>query len=593
MNRLVCFLLVLMTFVGCTKKELPQEVYIEILDDISEILFKENDLEPKTLEFSTNTKWHISKTIDAEWLSVTPENGLAGNHKLSISITDGLTTEERIAELSIIANNVKKTITIRQSSTNILQEIEIISPQLRVMPTGEVKLKAINKSNGKELENVLWNSENQDVISINSSGIATAIAVGTSIITASVEDIKASIEMEVTNVFMTDGLGKSYTMKDLSLLSTSGVTYENGVGTFTTKATISPGDTLKIDGTRSILFGDKIEIRIEGTLDFSSKERVQLSKVKDAENDGIIYMTGDVNGGGHISNIDINGVYFRCFGAEPVFFEDCSFTGIVHQTKAAINLGSNVLTTVKNCVFYNNSCSAIAGGANIDSPLLFENNELNLNSLSARNRPQINVTVGGDGDVIIRNNTIVGPYEITPNGGIAVQNLMGIGGTNKVLIEGNTIKGCRYGLNLNGVMDAVIKNNTFEDNKFDTSPETGGEGISIFGKTSKTKVILTGNVISGHYIGVVNYSSNPEDGAYLNLGNLTEGEDYNIGANIFKNNIFEDSPCDLYNNSSVTVYAQGNTWNVPIQDKENIEKVIFHKVDQDTLGEVLFLPAAQ
>jgi len=46
---------------------------------------------------------------------------------------------------------------------------------------------------------------------------------------------------------------------------------------------------------------------------------------------------------------------------------------------------------------------------------------------------------------------------------------------------------------------------------------------------------------------------------------------------------------DLYNNSPNTIYAQGNTWNVTIQDSISIEEVIYHKNDDPTLGEVIYM----
>jgi hypothetical protein len=39
--------------------------------------------------------------------------------------------------------------------------------------------------------------------------------------------------------------------------------------------------------------------------------------------------------------------------------------------------------------------------------------------------------------------------------------------------------------------------------------------------------------------------------------------------------------------------AQGNTWNVDVQDEASIEEVIYHKVDNASLGLVTFMPAGQ
>ena len=70
------------------------------------------------------------------------------------------------------------------------------------------------------------------------------------------------------------------------------------------------------------------------------------------------------------------------------------------------------------------------------------------------------------------------------------------------------------------------------------------------------------------------------------------GNEASLGGNTFKDNGNGGVAYDLYNNGANTVYAQLNTWSVPEQTEEEIEKVIFHKNDNGTLGEVIFMPAA-
>jgi hypothetical protein len=80
----------------------------------------------------------------------------------------------------------------------------------------------------------------------------------------------------------------------------------------------------------------------------------------------------------------------------------------------------------------------------------------------------------------------------------------------------------------------------------------------------------------------------------VNLGKIEnrDAEDYNPGNNTFVNNGNGGVLYDLYNNSTNTVYAQGNTWNVNEQTEEEIEKVVFHQHDNASLGQVIFMPAA-
>ena len=50
---------------------------------------------------------------------------------------------------------------------------------------------------------------------------------------------------------------------------------------------------------------------------------------------------------------------------------------------------------------------------------------------------------------------------------------------------------------------------------------------------------------------------------------------------------------DLFNNGTGTIWAQGNTWNVAVQDEESIEEVIYHQNDNPNLGLVIFMPPHQ
>ena len=83
-------------------------------------------------------------------------------------------------------------------------------------------------------------------------------------------------------------------------------------------------------------------------------------------------------------------------------------------------------------------------------------------------------------------------------------------------------------------------------------------------------------------------------GSEVNLGKTTvdtDASDYNPGGNVFIDNGNNGTLYDIYNNSSNTVYAQGNFWNVASQDSVSIETVVYHKNDNPTLGEVIYMPA--
>ena len=117
----------------------------------------------------------------------------------------------------------------------------------------------------------------------------------------------------------------------------------------------------------------------------------------------------------------------------------------------------------------------------------------------------------------------------------------------------------------------------------------GGSGISLYDPYMKQKAIVTGNHIEGSLWGITVIGCGD-----VNIGKTevpADAPDYNPGLNVFADNGNNGVRYDLYNNSANTVFAQGNLWGVEKQDREHIEEVVFHKNDDDKLGEVIFMPA--
>jgi hypothetical protein len=156
-----------------------------------------------------------------------------------------------------------------------------------------------------------------------------------------------------------------------------------------------------------------------------------------------------------------------------------------------------------------------------------------------------------------------------------------------------TIRDCqiednRYGIGLVGpAARIVLDSNMLKNNRYETNPMNGGSGISLYDPYQQTEAVITGNHIEGSLWGVTVIGCKN-----VNLGCLDAGENYNPGGNVFKDNGNNGQLYDLYNNSTITVYAQGNTWNVSEQTEEQIETVIFHKNDNPALGQVIYMPAA-
>ncbi|MDE6714874.1 MAG: hypothetical protein K2J74_00135, partial [Muribaculaceae bacterium] len=242
---------------------------------------------------------------------------------------------------------------------------------------------------------------------------------------------------------------------------------------------------------------------------------------------------------------------------------------------------------VNNCYFISNQGPAVAGGANIDTWLHFENNYLYDNNTENSNKPQLNLSMPGNGVLDLINNTIVGTRR-NKVGAIAVANMIGLEAPNKVRIVGNKISNCRYGITTMSGLDVVIKNNVLMNNNAETNPMAGGSGINITDSQYAQTCYISGNHIEGHLWGITVIG-----GKSVNVGKVGDvnAADYNPGLNVFKNNGNNGKLYDLYNNGTNTVYAQGNTWNVAQQTAELIATVIFDKADDEKLGEVIYMPA--
>jgi hypothetical protein len=115
----------------------------------------------------------------------------------------------------------------------------------------------------------------------------------------------------------------------------------------------------------------------------------------------------------------------------------------------------------------------------------------------------------------------------------------------------------------------------------------GGSGISLYAIGQGVTAWIEGNVIKDNLWGITAIGD-----ANYNMGKIDDpnAEDYNPGNNVFENNGNGGVLYDLYNNSASTIYAQGNTWGVDEQTAEKIETVITHKADNESLGEVIYMP---
>ncbi len=594
-------LLAAIAFLGFTScdpevEEITPE--IKVVNDVKEILFTPEETMNQEIAFTSNVDWEL--VYEAEWLTINPMSGEAGD--ITIEIENPAEAEEnRSVEVVIRSLDSKASVefTVRQIAPTKPESIVVQADQRKILAEQKLQLSVVVLPEGAKLEGTpTWKSSESTIISVDDQGMVTGVAEGEATITATLGNFEAQFPMAVTEHFTTDGNNRTYTFADLARLPTSGIISEgSGAYAFSGMLELAATDVLTIGDAKSVTFADGAEWEIRGAVEFkaSAVGDFVLDKVDTEAEPEPIYFTE--TGTGTFTSIHFDGVPLKHFSDAPLTVTKSKFTGVTSRD-ACVSLGGTVLATIEENEFIQNAYPALQGAGNRTSPLSFKNNILtnNSNGESTRNRPQVNAIVAGDGLVEIIGNIIEGPGEVTMNGGIAVANLLGLSGTNKVIIEGNKITKCRYGITLNGVMDARIIGNTLIDNDFESNPMNGGSGISLYNSNGGLKAYVSNNHIEGHLWGITNIGSVEKGaGPDLNLGNNSdaEGIEDNPGGNVFINNGNSGKLYDLYNNSPLTVYAQGNTWGVEEQTEALIEGVIVHKVDDDTLGEVIFMPAAK
>ena len=391
------------------------------------------------------------------------------------------------------------------------------------------------------------------------------------------------------DTYTTKGDGTTYSIQELAGIEEAGIiAYELApVYQLTQSITIAKGDKFVMDNDIQLLFEKNVTLTIEGEADFNLTRDSAFESAYD--NDEMLPLGAAVRIAGETTTI-LKHCHFTTVGLElmsegAVNISNCGFYEHDGSSAAAIYfISAGAVSTIENCFFEHCAKAAIGSAANASQPLTIKNCTLNMSSAANNNIPQINITAANP--LIIEGCTIQGNPDNNMVGGIGISNFMGFDAD--ITISDCTIRDNRYGIGLVGPAANIrIKDCTLTDNRYETNPMNGGSGISLYDPYMQTKAVISGNHIEGSLWGVTIIGCKD-----VNLGCLEEGENYNPGGNVFKDNSNNGELYDLYNNSTLTVYAQNNTWNVSEQTKEQIETVIFHKNDNPQLGEVIFMPAA-
>ncbi len=392
--------------------------------------------------------------------------------------------------------------------------------------------------------------------------------------------------------FATDGTGNVYTFNSLSQIEGTGVTLQDD-GSYLVSAdfTIAEGDVLQLQNNDVIKMANGVRITLDGDADFAPADTAVVTRDVEGSNPKGFWMMGE-NGNATLKNVTFEYVGVVFGGANSSLTADnCTFT--LHNGKSSssgalsfnASCGGNI---VENCYFIENTLNAIGNGATNPVGIIIRNCLFWHNVTDNRNKPQINLTVGGDYDVLIADNDVIGG-QFTLSGGIGLSNMMGLAHSGTNIIENNYIADNRYGITTIGSVDAILRNNVMIDNCYETNPNNGGSCVSIYDSSSSANIYMEGNWMEGGLWGITVPTGAPN----INLGKVEdpEAEDYNPGNNTFVNNGNNGVLYDLFNNGTATIWAQGNTWNVSEQTEENIEEVIYHQVDDPSKGLVIFMPA--
>lgn len=399
----------------------------------------------------------------------------------------------------------------------------------------------------------------------------------------------AAMVCTVTHAFKTKGDGTTYSLATLCAQEETGVLCPTSFGRpcyfITLNDTIAEGDKFVMDSGVDMLFYANVTFVIEGEADFHLIQSSKFYSGSDADPLGAAIRINSKKTT-EIYNCFFDNVGLELMGEGATNISHCQFDRHDGSSAAALYfISAGAPSTIENCLFNHCQKAAIGSAANASQPLTIKNCTLVSNSAANGNIPQINVTASEK--LVIEECTIVGNPENTMVGGIGISNFMGFEAD--VLISDCTIEDNRYGIGLVGPANHIrIENCTLLNNKYETDPMKGGSGISLYDPYAMTDAIITGNNIEGSLWGVTIIGCKA-----VNLGCLDNVDNYNPGGNTFKDNGNNGQLYDLYNNSTLTVYAQGNTWNVSEQTEEQIESVIYHKHDDPSLGEVVYWPAAE
>lgn len=376
--------------------------------------------------------------------------------------------------------------------------------------------------------------------------------------------------------------GVNYSLDDLINESPETVSLEEGFYTLHQDLIISENDSLTIENQSLRIAGD-VRVTIEGSffsIGYDDADNVFYAIEEDSPYDGFRFE--------ETSEVFIDKTVIKNGGGLKTITPNFTITNstLEHNvegvsTGAVISL-SHGSVLIEGNSFIENETPAISSPANGDVSAQIISNYIEANGQANQNRPQLNMGPTEGDTLKIIGNTIIGDRDLDMVGGISVASLMG--GELNAIIQDNTIRDNRYGINVQGAegLSVEIIDNIIEDNNTQGDPAMGGSGISINSASEDHVARLTENEIRNNLWGVTVIGS-----PTVNLGDDEE----NPGNNIFSENGNNGEIYALYNNGPNTIMALHNCW-IEGQEStlEEAGEVIVDQEDDSSLGEVIYDP---
>jgi parallel beta-helix repeat protein len=376
--------------------------------------------------------------------------------------------------------------------------------------------------------------------------------------------------------YVTPGTGVQWTLDDLVAASGGAVTGSEGQYTVHASVTVSLTDRLELQHSQTLVFADtsgEVQLDIHGSL-IGRQARLTSATAQPGDWYGVRFRDTDAG-----SVLDLEGctLEYGRYGVDVVYADirlvSCR---IRHTLEKAVDLtGSG--GEVVGCLLTDNRAQTIymtLGSSPLIDHCTLERNNLDNNSPY----PYISVGLQGVNSPTIRDCLIIGGQ--TKSGGIAIWNL------SQALIQGNTIRGCGYGILCYSVgANPTIVGNRLVANTLNPDTVNWGFGIACNGDNQP---VIENNFIREHWYGIA-----ITGGAQPDLGHAEPLEGQSGGWNVMIDNGLGDEVYAIFNNTSNPISAENNIYAPPgeVLTLEDVENRIWHQVDDLSLGPVDFDPS--